>query len=430
MAQQHERAVRQVLLRMITPMIFLLFLSSLDRVNVSFAALRMNADIGLSAAAYATGVSIFFVGYLLFQAPSLWLLDRIGARLWIGICVVGWGLVATAMAFIQDATQFYVLRVLLGIFEAGFGPGSAYCCTRWVPRRYLTGAISKTTLAIPISVIIGGPLSTSLMTWGAASQFDGWRVMFFIEGAVTVLMGLFAFWWFIDRPGQAKWLSQDEKDWLEGEIAADRAAVEKRKDAVPLKRLISSPRVWGAAFTWFSTLVGAYGMIYWLPLVVKELSGVSDLSVGFLTAIPWIGVGAGMLTGGAISDRRDERYWSVAVPAFLAGLAMAAAAFSGGGLLALMTLTLAGFCFGAAQGAFWGVPTGFLTGGALTAGVALINTIGSTGGLVGPKAFGWIREATGGFTAPVLAMAALLILGAVTVIAIRPKAEPIPAPGP
>lgn len=418
-----ERAVRQVLLRMITPMIFLLFLSSLDRVNVSFAALRMNADIGLSDAAYATGVSIFFIGYLVFQGPSLWLLDKIGARMWIGICVVGWGIVATAMAFIENAAQFYTLRVILGIFEAGFGPGSAYCCTRWVPRRYLTGAISKTTLAIPISVIIGGPLSTSLMTWGDTAHFEGWRAMFFIEGAVTVLMGVLAFWWFIDRPGQAKWLSQEEKDWLESEIAADRVAVEGKKEAVPLKSLLFSVRVWGAAFCWFSTLVGAYGMIYWLPLVVKELSGVSDLSVGFLTAIPWIGVGAGMLTGGAISDKRGERYFSVAVPAFLAGLAMAGAAFSGGGALALGMLTVAGFCFGAAQGAFWGVPTGFLTGGALTAGVALINTIGSTGGLVGPKAFGWIREETGGFTGPVLAMAALLMLGAVTVVLIKPKEE-------
>jgi len=336
---------------------------------------------------------------------------------------VGWGLVATAMAFIQDQTQFYVLRVLLGIFEAGFGPGSAYCCTRWVPRRFLTGAISKTTLAIPISVIIGGPLSTSLMTWGAHSQFDGWRVMFFIEGAVTVLFGLLAFWWFIDRPGQARWLTGEEKAWLEGEIAKDRAAVEAKKEAVPLSRLLASPRVWGAAFTWFSTLVGAYGLIYWLPLVVKELSGVSDLSVGFLAAIPWIGVGAGMLTGGSISDRRGERYFSVAVPAFLSGLAMAGAAFAGGGFLGLALLTLAGFLFGAAQGAFWGVPTGFLTGGALTAGVALINTIGSTGGLVGPKAFGWIREQTGGVTVPVLAMAGLLVLGAVTVLLIRPRPE-------
>lgn len=420
-------AVGKIVARLIAPMVFLVFLSSLDRVNVSFAALKMNADLGMSNSAYATGVSLFFIGYLIFQAPSLWLLQRYGARRWIGWTVLIWGLIATAMAFVQSKEQFYGLRVLLGFAEAGFGPGSAWCCTRWVPRRYLTGAISKTTLAIPISVIVGGPLSTWLMGLDYPGGFAGWRMMFLLEGLPTVILGLAAFWWFIDKPSEARWLSAGEKAWLEGEIGRDRGAIEASREAVRPGALLTSARVWGAAFCWFGTLVGAYGVIYWLPLVVKELSGATDLAVGFLSAIPWIGVGAGMLIGGAISDRKGERHLSVALPVIGSGIAMAAAAFAGADVAGLALLTLAGFGFGAAQGAFWGLPTSFLTGAALTTGVALINTIGSTGGLVGPKVFGWLREQSGGFTAPVLAMAGLLIAGGLVVLAMR-AARPAPEP--
>lgn len=423
-----DRAVGKIIARLIAPMVFLVFLSSLDRVNVSFAALRMNADLGLSKDAYATGVSLFFIGYLLFQGPSLWLLDKIGARRWIGWTVLIWGVIAAAMAFVQTKEHFYGLRVLLGFAEAGFGPGSAYCCTRWVPRRYLTGAISKTTLAIPISVIIGGPLSTWLMTLTGPFEFGGWRLMFLAEGLPTVILGLASFWWFIDRPAQAKWLNDEEKAWLETEIAADRAAVDTALGTVKLGSLLLSGRVWAAALCWFATLVGAYGVIYWLPLVVKELSGVSDIGVGFLSAIPWIGVGAGMLTGGWLSDKSDDRRRLLVIACLGSGAAMAAAAFAGADWGGLALLTLAGFGFGAAQGAFWGLPTSFLSGAALTAGVALINTIGSTGGLVGPKVFGWLREETGSFTAPVLGMAGLLVVGGLAVLLIRPQAIQQAAP--
>ena len=429
-ASEADTGARKIISRMVLPLVFLIFLSSLDRVNVSFAQLRMNTALDLSPGAYGLGVSLFFIGYLLFQAPSLWLLDRIGARLWIAGTVFAWGLVATAMTFVETKTHFYVLRVLLGFAEAGFAPGIALTCTRWLPRRHLTATISKTTLAIPISVIIGGPLSTWLMSISNPLGMKGWRWMFLAEGVPTLILGVLALFWFIDTPANAKWLTTSERDALQVEIAGECAAIDTGGDAVPVGALLASVRVWAAAFCWFATLVGAYGVIYWLPLVTKELSGASDVQIGLLSAVPWIGVGLGMLIGGALSDRTGERYFHVALPAIFSGAAMAAAAYAGHSWPALALLTLSGFGFGASQGAFWGLPTGFLAGAAASTGVAVINTIGSSGGLVGPQVFGWLRELTGGFTIPVLAMAGLLVAGGVAVLAIRPRTASALAPAP
>lgn len=427
MAQTEARSdvdsgAAKILWRMIIPLVALIFLSSLDRVNVSFAALRMNEALEFSQETYGTGVAVFFIGYLLFQTPALIALERFGARWWIAACVVGWGVVAVAMAFIQNAWQFYTLRVLLGVFEAGFAPGVAYCCSQWLPRRYITGAISKTTLAIPISVIVGGPLSTWLMETTNPLGMEGWRFMFMVEGLPTVILGLLAPIWFINSPRDAKWLTPGEREALASELAAERAAMEAKPEAVPLRALLATPKVWISAFCWFSTLIGAYGVIYWLPLVIQEISDANPIEIGFLNAIPWIGVGAGMLIGGWSSDRTQERYLHVAVPAICAGIAMAAAAFAGPNWIALALLTLSGFFFGAAQGAFWGVPTSFLAGGALSVGIAFINTMGSTGGFIGPRVFPILREAGGSYVLPVGAMAALLVLGGLAMLAIRPRA--------
>lgn len=417
-----QNAARKIIWRLIWPMILLIILSSLDRVNISFAQLKMNDALGLSPSAYATGVSLFFVTYLIFQAPCLWVLERIGPRRWIAGCVIGWGIVATLMTWVQTPGQFYGLRLALGVFESGFAPGVAYCCSRWLPRRYLTGAISQTTLAIPISVIIGAPLSTTLMTIANPLGMEGWRFMFLAEGGFTVLAGLAAAFWFINRPDDARWLTPAEQAAINTELAEERAAIDARPGALPVRALLGSIRVWASAFVWFSTLVGAYGMIYWLPAIVKSLSGATDIQVGFLSAIPFVGLGAGMLTGGFVSDKTGQRYLTAGVPAIVAGGFMAAAALAGGhDVIDMALLTLSAFFFGVTQGCFWGVPTSFLTGGAVATGIAVINTLGSTGGLVGPKVFGWMRESSGGFTAPVLAMAALLVAGGLAVLAIRPK---------
>ena len=411
---------KKVTLRLIVPFVLLIILNSVDRVNVSFAALRMNADIGLTAATYGFGVSLFFVAYICFQVPSLWLLNRYGMRRWVFAVVLSWGLVATGMALIQDTMAFYVLRLALGIAESGFAPGVVLCCTRWMPRRFRAGAISMTMMAIPISIIIGGPLSGWLMEQSNPLGLAGWRWLFLIEGAPTVIMAVVSLWLFVDTPSQAKWLTVEEKGWLAAELERkSQAAVVE--GCVSKSQLLGSGRIWACSLAWLGLLAGAYGLIYWLPLIIRELSSGSDLRVGILSALPWLGVAAGMLINARHSDRTQERYWHVVLPSLLAATALALAAVAGPGWMAMVLLMFSGFGLGAAQGTFWAVPTTFLTGSAAAVGIPLINMIGGFGGVVGPGMIGWVKQSTGSFALPVFAMAAMLVVGAFLIYLIRPQ---------
>lgn len=411
---------RKVTIRLIVPFLILIILNSIDRVNVSFAALRMNADIGLTAATYGFGVSLFFITYIAFQVPSLWLLNRYGMRRWIFAVVLTWGGIATGMAFIQGETGFYVLRLALGAAEAGFAPGVVLCCTRWLPRRFRAGSISLTMLAIPVSVIIGGPLSGWLLEQQNMFDMPGWRWLFLVEGAPTVVAAIAALWIFVDTPAQAKWLTSAEKQWLSAELERE-AQMAASAGGVTKGMLLKSGRVWACALAWLSLLAGSYGLIYWLPLIIKELSrDSSDLTVGTLSALPWLGIAAGMLINARHSDRTQERHWHVILPTLLAATGLALAAMAGGGWIAMGLLIITGFALGAAQGTIWAIPTTFLTAGAAALGIPMINMIGGFGGVIGPGMIGWVRQATGSYALPVYAMAAMLVAGAFLVYLIRP----------
>ncbi|TRZ66880.1 MAG: MFS transporter [Rhodocyclaceae bacterium] len=417
----HGGAVgRKVTIRLIVPFLILIILNSIDRVNVSFAALRMNSDIGLTPATYGFGVSLFFVAYIAFQVPSLWLLNRYGMRRWIFAVVLTWGCIATGMAFIQGEMGFYLLRFALGAAEAGFAPGVVLCCTRWMPRRFRAGSISLTMMAIPISIIIGGPLSGWLMEQQNTFDMPGWRWLFLVEGAPTVIAAIVALWLFVDTPAQAEWLTNEEKQWLTAELARE-AQVPVSAGGVTKGMLIKSGRVWACALAWLSLLAGAYGLIYWLPLIIKELSrGSSDLTVGMLSALPWLGVAAGMIINAQHSDRTQERHWHVIVPSLICAGGLALAAVVGSGWGAMSLLVVSGFALGAAQGTFWAIPTTFLTAGAAALGIPMINMIGGFGGVIGPGMIGWVKQTTGSYALPVYAMAAMLVMGALLVYLIRP----------
>ena len=414
---------RKLLLRLVAPLTFLTFLSSLDRVNVSFAALQMNRALGLDPERYGFGVGLFFVGYLSFQFPHTALLKRIGARRWIFAAVFSWGAVATCMAFVQNATHFYVLRVLLGVAEAGFAPGIVYVMSQWMPKRFRASAIAGSMLAIPISVVFGGPLSGWLMTMQPA--MPGWRFMFLAEGGLTLLVALITPFYFVDEPEQARWLSDDEKRWLGAERGRDAEAHEPgdARMATSIRDMLTSGRVWAAAGVWFSLMCGAYGIIFWLPQVIKQLSGLSDLEVSVLSALPWLGLGCGMLVNAWHSDRTQERYLHIAAPAALAAVGLGAGASVPPGWLALSFLVIGGFGLGSAQGAFWALPTSFLDRRVAASGITLINLLGSSGGLIAPPAIGWVRGATGSFTHPVYALSALLVLGGSLALAMRRRAR-------
>jgi ACS family tartrate transporter-like MFS transporter len=404
--------------RVLAPIVLLIVLSSLDRVNISFAALQMNSDIGLEPQAYGLAVGMFFVGYLLCQFPSTSILTRIGARRWIAGCVGLWGLVAAAMAFVRTPEQLYVLRFLLGCAESGFAPGIVYYCSGWMPARYRANTIAITMLAIPLSVIIGGPLCGWLMQVDNPLHLPGWRWMLLVEGSVTVAMAAVAYWIFVDKPGDARWLNAAEKGWIADTLASEQNQV-RAPEQSSIKAAAGDIRAWLAAGVWCTTLIGANGMIFWLPQVIKEMSSLSALAVGMLSALPWVGVALGMIVNSWHSDRTQERYRHLgfALATGMGALLLASSIPPGVG--SMLLLFLAGVGLGGAQGVFWSIPTSFLHRSAAAAGITLINLIGNIGSLTGPYAIGIIRAESGSFAAPIWFVAAVMGVGTLLLASLR-----------
>lgn len=408
---------RKVMLRVVWPLTFLIILSSLDRVNVSFAALRMNMDLGMDAKAYGFGVGIFFWGYLIFQLPSAAVLRRIGARRWIAASVIGWGLVAAAMALVQTPVHFYAARFLLGLFESGFAPGVVWYVSQWLPREYRARAIGGTLLAIPISVIIGGPLCGALMALDTGS-IASWRVMFAVEGMATVLAGIAAWFWFSDRPALASWLGAAERAAMEAQI--DQEAAQARAPAGnSMFAAFGDPMLWLSAGIWFVLITGANAIIFWLPIAVKSFGLHDPFEIGVLSALPWVAIGAGMLLNAQRSDRKNERFGHLAFPMLFGAVALGiAASLTGNGALALAALVVGGFGLGGAQSVFWTIPTHYV--GARNPGaIAAINLCGNLSSTAMPMVIGWVVATTGSLALPVYALAGLLALGALLVIPLR-----------
>jgi ACS family tartrate transporter-like MFS transporter len=404
--------------RVLLPIVLLIVLSSLDRVNISFAALQMNAEIGLAPEHYGLAVGMFFVGYLLFQFPSTWVLTRIGARRWIAGSVILWGTVATAMAFVRNAEQLYILRFLLGCAESGFAPGIVYYCSGWMPARYRANTIAITMLAVPISVIIGGPLCGWLMGVSNPLDLAGWRWMLLIEGSATVAMGATAYLLFVDAPDEARWLSTAEKEWIRTEFAGEQRRVHSPHGAA-LKSVVGDARTWLAAAIWCTTLIGANGMIFWLPQVIKEMSSLGEVAIGALSALPWVGVALGMVLNSWHSDRTQERYRHLGFALALGTIALFLASLAAHGVLALLLLFLGGLGLGGAQGVFWSIPTSFLHRSIAAAGITLINLVGNVGSLLGPYAIGLIRARSESFSAPVWFVAAVMGAGAILIASLH-----------
>lgn len=414
--------IRKTKLRLLTPLLALLFLSTIDRANISFAALQMNGELGLDPKSYGFGVSIFFVGYILIQWPSLWLLQRIGMRRWVFICAGLWGLAAAGLAFVHSAQSFYALRLLLGIAEGGFAPGVMFYLAHWMPARFRAGAISMFMLAVPVSAILGGPLAGWLMTVSNPLGWSGWRWMLLVEGAPTLLLAVASLWLLPDRPRDAAWLLADERRWIDDEIAREaKQHADTRSSRLPLGNL----RLWIAGACWFGLLAGANGLLYWLPQIIRHLSAqTTDLRIGLISALPWIAVAVGMLVNAWHSDRAQERHWHVGLAALAAGIFIALTPILGTGAAGLVVLLLAGLAMGAAQATFWTLPPLFLAPAGLAAGFALINMCGNLAGLVIPTFIGWVKERTASFDMPVFAIAALSLLAAGAVALLRAPIKP------
>jgi len=409
---------RKLTWRLVAPLTFLTFLNSIDRVNVSFAALQMNRELGFTPEQYGFGVGLFFVGYLLCSFPHTAILKSIGARRWICGAVVLWGTVATALSLIQSPTHFYALRVLLGVAESGFAPGIVFIMSQWMPQRFRAFSIAGSMLAIPGSMLLGAPLAGWLLTANTGWELPGWRFLFLAEGLITVLVGVLTPLWFVDEPEQARWLSPEETRWLRGELERERR---ERPASQPrsLSELLRFPQLWAAAAVWFGLMSGSYGIIYWLPQVIKQLTSLRDLEVSMLSALPWVGLGAGMMVNAWHSDLTGERHWHVALACLLGALGLWASTAFALGWPALACLTVGAFGLGAAQGAFWALPTSFLDRSVAAAGLTFVTVLGSTGGLVAPPLIGLLRARTGSFGIAVALLGTMLCVSAACVALIR-----------
>ena len=414
--------------RLIPFLLLLYIIAWLDRVNVGFAALQMNQDLHFSASIYGLGAGIFFIGYALCEIPSNLILVRVGARRWLARIMVTWGALAVAMMWVRSPTSFYVVRFLLGVAEAGFLPGVIYYLSNWYPAAQRARAVSMFMIGIPLAVVVGGPVAGLLLAMNGTFGLAGWQWLFLLEGAPAALLGVVVWFYLPDSPTQARWLTPAQQDWLIEKITQEHIAADTRH-GVGLGRALVHPTVWLLALIMFACQTGSYGLTLWIPQIIKGLSGLSDFEVGLISAIPYIGAAIGMVAIGASSDRTGERFMHIAAPALLAAIGFAASAFVMAPVPGMIALTIAAIGDLGSRGPFWSLPGRFLTSSASAAGIALINTVGSLGGFVGPYAVGLVKDATGSFTGGLLMLAMLLLVVAIATLWLRsaPALAELPA---
>jgi len=410
--------LRKITLRLI-PFLFLLYIVAwLDRVNVGFAALQMNSDLGFSSAAFGFGSGVFFLGYCLIEVPSNLILHRVGARLWISRIMVSWGAISASMMFVRTAPTFYVLRFLLGAAEAGFFPGVVYYLSHWYPEGQRARAIAAFMTAIPVSGVVGAPLSGALLTLNGLFGLAGWQWLFLVEGIPAILLGVIVLVYLTDRPETADWLTSAERDWLVNTLKAERSSRQGRLP-IGIFAALTNPIIWHLGIIFLCAAIGFYGYSFWAPLVVKSLTETSDLGVGvILGAISTVTIIC-MILNSAHSDHADERPLHVAVPLLISGAGFFGCAVLREQILALFFLALIPIGHCAAHGPFWSMPSRFLTGAPAAAGIALVVTIANVGGLLGPTIIGALKDRHGTHGPAFLLLGGCAIVGALLAVLLR-----------
>jgi MFS transporter, ACS family, tartrate transporter len=458
----HEAAtVRTMALRKTTrrliPFLFLLYIVAwLDRVNVGFAALQMNADLKFSEAAFGLGSGVFFLGYCLFEVPSNLILARVGAPLWISRIMITWGTISAGMMFVRTPAQFCVLRFLLGAAEAGFFPGVVYYLSLWYPQTQRARAIAKFMTAVPVTGLLGGPLSGFLLSLNGRRGLAGWQWLFLVEGLPAVILGVLVLFCLPDRPEMARWLTPAERDALLVDLARERGSQPSRltrpsgrspdessrdeRDArgpseaggfsseLGIVAALTNRIIWQCGAIFLLAAIAFYGYSFWAPLVIKSLAGVSDLGVGFISA----GISAAtilfMLVNSSHSDRTDERPVHVAIALVVMAVGCFGCAVLHNPLLRLVSLALVPIGHCSAYGPFWSIPSRFLSGPAAAAGTALVVTIANIGGFVGPSLIGYLKQRSGTHTRVFLLLGTFGLLAAFLATALRRSPALAPSP--
>ncbi|MFX1671752.1 MFS transporter [Paraburkholderia sp. A2WS-5] len=404
-----EATYRKVAWRLIPLLMLCYVVAYLDRVNVGFAKLQMSAALNLSDAVYGFGAGIFFIGYFLFEVPSNVILHRVGARVWIARIMVTWGLVSIFTMFVTTPTMFYVMRFLLGLCEAGFFPGIILYLTYWYPAHRRGRMTTWFMTAVALSGVIGGPVSGWILkSFNGVNGWQGWQWLFLLEGLPSIIVGVLVFFVLDDRIGDAKWLSAEERALLERNIAAEDAT----KENLPLAKVLINARVLVMSLTYFSFVMGLYGVSFWLPTIIKA-TGVKDaLMIGLLSAIPFAAAVVGMVLAAKSADRQRERRWHIAIPAAIGAIGLVlSVAWAHDTTLAMTALTIATIGILTTLPLFWSLPTAWLAGAGAAAGIALINSIGNLAGFLSPYAVGWLKQVTSANDSGMYMLAAFMILG-------------------
>jgi ACS family tartrate transporter-like MFS transporter len=414
------RTLWKVTLRIVPFVMLLYFVAFIDRVNIGFAALTMNKALGFSSSVFGFGAGVFFWGYFLFEVPSNLALHRFGARIWIARVMVTWGLVSGATAFISGETSFYILRFLLGAAEAGFFPGIILYLSYWFPARRRAAVTAVFLAAAPLSTALGSPVSAMLLELDGSGGLAGWQWMFVAEAVPAVLLGIAVLFFLTDRPEQASWLADDERRWLVDAMAAEG----KRSGAShSFWRGLTDLRVLALALVYFGTSAGLYTLGIWSPQIIKQF-GMSNLTIGYLNAIPAVIAVIAMVLWAWNSDRTGERTWHTVLACLLAAIGLAFAGAAGTTVAVLVALTLVNIGISAAKAPLWSMPTLFLGGPAAAAGIATINSIGNLGGFAGPFMIGLIKDQTGSFLGGLYFVAGLLVLSAILTLVLARAQKP------
>lgn len=414
--------IRTVTFKQIPALVILYLVAYIDRAAVGFAHLHMGADVGIGDAAYGLGAGLFFIGYFLFEVPSNLLLDKFGARKWFTRILLTWGLITMAMALIQGPKSFYLLRFLLGVAEAGFFPGVLYLITQWYPVRHRGKIMGMFVLSQPIAMMIAGPLAGLLLGMDGIANLHGWQWLFVAVGLPAVLLALPTFLWLPDNIDKVKWLSIEQKQWLKNELVKDEAEYDQTRHANPLHAL-KDKRVLLLALYYLPVTLSIYGLNLWLPTIIKQFGGGSDIQIGFLSSIPYIFGIIGLLIIPRSTDRLNDRYGHLSFLYALGACAMFLSGWLNSPVMQLAALAVVAFCLFSSTAVFWTLPGRFLTGASAAAGIALINSVGNLGGYVGPFGIGLLKEYTGNMAAGLYFLSIVMLFGLILTYIVYAKLE-------
>ena len=422
-ARMEDVVVRTLTWRLVTFLFLLYIVAYLDRINLGFAALQMQQQLGFTDAVYGFGAGVFFAGYFLFQVPSNLVLERVGARRWIAVLMILWGIISASMASVTSIRSFYALRFLLGAAEAGFFPGVILYLKNWFPARARARTVARFMTAAPLSGVVGGPLSGALLGLHHKAGLAGWQWMFLLEGIPAIVLGAVVWAYLVDRPALAHWLTEEQREWLQQTLLAEaNASPESESNALAAFRM---GRIWILALVYFGVNTVSYGVSMWLPNLIKSLGGMSNFTIGVLSAIPYVAAAITMVFVGLSSDRSGERRWHAAVPAFAGALAIGLAGGTTSLATAVALVSVAVVGVFSMMGPFWAMPTALLSATTAAAGIAFINSVGNLGGFFGPYIIGLVRTSTGQFRGGLLVVAGALAMSGALVLTVKLSRKPL-----